>query len=96
MHSPTHLFIIPGLVLRALGTIITLLVARGAPRASGTRCDEHTMIAGSLLMVVGTQTIGLGVCARAYGYFLMGERDPCSTASGCASSSRTSCSRAWR
>src|SRR5439155_1165346 len=35
----------------------------------------HTLIAGSLLIVVGVQVIGLGLCARAYGVYFMGERD---------------------
>jgi glycosyltransferase involved in cell wall biosynthesis len=75
VHSPTHLFIFPGFVIGAIGTVITAL---GVAQASvfGHTFQEHTLIAGSLLMIVGTQTIGMGVCARAYGYFLMGERSP--------------------
>ena len=75
VHSPTHLFIVPGVVLAFIGTIITALAVAEA-RVFGHTFQEHTLIAGSLLMVVGTQTIGMGVCARAYGYFLMGERSP--------------------
>jgi glycosyltransferase involved in cell wall biosynthesis len=75
VHSPTHLFIIPGFVLAAIGTVITILALAEA-HVLGHTFREHTLIAGSLLMVVGTQTIGMGVCARAYGYFLMGERSP--------------------
>ena len=75
VHSPTHLFIFPGFVLALIGTIITALAVAEA-RVLGHTFQEHTLIAGSLLMVVGTQTIGMGVCARAYGYFLMGERSP--------------------
>jgi len=75
VHSPTHLFIIPGFVLPAIGTLITILALAEA-QVLGHTSREHTLSAGSLLMVVGTQTIGMGVCARAYGYFLMGERSP--------------------
>ena len=75
VHSPTHLFIFPGFVLAAIGTVITILALAEA-HVLGHTFREHTLIAGSLLMVVGTQTIGMGVCARAYGYFLMGERSP--------------------
>jgi glycosyltransferase involved in cell wall biosynthesis len=73
VHSPTHLFIFPGFVIGAIGTIITVL---GVAQVDvvGHVFQEHTLIGGSLLMIVGTQTIGMGVCARAYGYFLMGER----------------------
>jgi glycosyltransferase involved in cell wall biosynthesis len=75
VHSPTHLFIVPGFVLGAIGTIITALAVAQVD-VLGHTFQEHFLIGGSLLMVVGTQTIGMGVCARAYGYFLMGERSP--------------------
>ena len=32
------------------------------------------MIGGSLLMIVGTQVLALGLCARAYGVYFMGEQ----------------------
>jgi hypothetical protein len=75
VHSPQHLFIIPGFLLGAVGTLIAVL-ALAEVDVFGHTFQEHTLIGGSLLMVVGTQTIGMGVCARAYGYFLMGERSP--------------------
>ena len=34
------------------------------------------MVAGSLLMIVGTQVVALGLCAHAYGTYFMGEKDP--------------------
>jgi hypothetical protein len=34
------------------------------------------MIAGSLLMIVGTQVLALGLCAHAYGTYFMNEKDP--------------------
>ena len=34
------------------------------------------MIAGALLMIVGTQVVALGLCAHAYGTYFMGEKDP--------------------
>ncbi len=33
------------------------------------------MIAGALLMIVGTQVLALGLCAHAYGTYFMGEKD---------------------
>ena len=75
VHSPTHLFIFPGFALGAIGTLITAL-AIAQVDVFGHTFQVHTLIGGSLLMVVGTQTIGLGVCARAYGYFMMNERSP--------------------
>jgi alpha-beta hydrolase superfamily lysophospholipase len=34
------------------------------------------MIAGSLLLIVGSQVLSLGLAARAYGVYFMDERDP--------------------
>jgi hypothetical protein len=33
------------------------------------------MVAGALLMIVGTQVVALGLCAHAYGTYFMGEKD---------------------
>jgi hypothetical protein len=35
----------------------------------------HAEIGGSLLVVLGVQVLALGLCARAYGVYFMGERD---------------------
>jgi hypothetical protein len=74
VHSPTHLFLIPGLVMAALGTVISALVLAHVD-IFGRTWDLHTMIGGSLLMIVGTQIVALGLCAHAYGTYFMGERD---------------------
>ena len=42
----------------------------------GREWDLHAMIAGALLMIVGTQVVALGLCAHAYGTYFMGEKDP--------------------
>ena len=42
----------------------------------GRRWEVHTLIGGSLLLIVGTQVVTLGLCARTYGIYFMGERDP--------------------
>ena len=34
------------------------------------------MVAGALLVIVGTQVLALGLCAHAYGTYFMGEKDP--------------------
>ena len=36
----------------------------------------HTLIGGSLLVVVGTQLVGFGLCGRSYAVFQLGDRDP--------------------
>jgi hypothetical protein len=74
VHSPTHLFVIPGAVLAGLGTLISILVLAQV-NIFGRAWDLHSLIAGSLLMVVGTQILALGLCAHAYGTYFMGEKD---------------------
>jgi glycosyltransferase involved in cell wall biosynthesis len=75
VHSPTHLFILPGAVLAGVGTLITVLVGGGLD-FFGRSWGIHALIGGALLMIVGTQVVALGLCAHAYGTYFMGERDP--------------------
>jgi hypothetical protein len=75
VHSPTHLFMIPGLVMATIGALIAL-VSLTQLDLFGRTWELHTMIAGSLLAIVGAQVVGLGLAAHAYGTYFMGERDP--------------------
>jgi glycosyltransferase involved in cell wall biosynthesis len=75
VHSPTHLFILPGILLAGLGTLIVLVVGAGLD-FFGRAWGQHALIGGALLMIVGTQVVALGLCAHAYGTYFMGERDP--------------------
>jgi glycosyltransferase involved in cell wall biosynthesis len=75
VHSPTHLFILPGALLAGLGTLIVALVGGGLD-VLGRSWGIHALIGGALLMIVGTQVLALGLCAHAYGTYFMGERDP--------------------
>jgi glycosyltransferase involved in cell wall biosynthesis len=74
VHSPTHLFLIPGAAMAVLGTLITLAVLTQID-VLGREWDIHALIGGGLLMVVGTQVLALGLCAHAYGAYFMGARD---------------------
>jgi glycosyltransferase involved in cell wall biosynthesis len=75
VHSPTHLFVLPGAMMAILGALVSLTVVLQF-EIFGRQWDLHAMVAGSLLMIVGTQVLGLGLCAHAYGTYFMGERDP--------------------
>ena len=75
VHSPNHLFIVPGAFLALLGAMAALTVFFQI-NIFGRTWDIHAEIAGSLLMIVGTQVLALGLCAHAYGTYFMGERDP--------------------
>jgi glycosyltransferase involved in cell wall biosynthesis len=74
VHSPTFLFIVPGALLTVLGFLV-LLTVLARVNVLGRQWDLHTMIAGSMLTIVGTQVLALGLCARAYGVYVLGERD---------------------
>jgi glycosyltransferase involved in cell wall biosynthesis len=75
VHSPTHLFVLPGLAMSALGTVIALTVLAQID-IFGRQWDIHTMVGGALLMIVGVQVLALGLCAHAYGMYFMGDKDP--------------------
>jgi glycosyltransferase involved in cell wall biosynthesis len=75
VHSPTHLFVIPGAAMLLLGVLVGL-VSLSRIELLGREWQLHSMIAGALLAVVGTQVVGLGLCAHAYGSSFMGEREP--------------------
>jgi glycosyltransferase involved in cell wall biosynthesis len=74
VHSPNHLFILPGAVMATLGGLIELIVIARLG-VFGRDWDIHALIAGSLLAIVGTQVVALGVCAHAYATYFMGEQD---------------------
>ena len=73
--QPDLLFIVPGAVMAALGTLVAPTVLLQID-VLGRAWDLHAMVAGALLMIVGTQVLALGLCAHAYGTYFMGEKDP--------------------
>ncbi len=75
VHSPNYLFIFPGALLAGIGTLVLIIVGAGLS-FFGRNWGLHALIGGSLLMIVGTQVVALGLCAHAYGTYFMGERDP--------------------
>jgi len=75
VHSPTHLFVVPGAVMALTGALISVAVLTQLS-VFGREWDLHSLIAGALLMVVGAQVLALGLCAHAYGTYFMAEEDP--------------------
>jgi hypothetical protein len=75
LHNPTFLFVLPGLLTALVG-----VAAMGTVFASaslfGHTFDIHTLIGGSLLVVVGSQLLGFGLCGRAFAVFQLGDPDP--------------------
>jgi glycosyltransferase involved in cell wall biosynthesis len=74
VHSPNYLFILPGALMAVLGALVELIVI-GRLGVFGREWDLHALIAGSLLAIVGTQVVALGICAHAYATYFMGEQD---------------------
>lgn len=74
VHSPNHLFILPGAIMAVIGAIVELIVISGLS-AFGRSWGIHALIGGALLAIVGTQVVALGVCAHAYATYFMNERD---------------------
>jgi hypothetical protein len=74
VHSPNHLFILPGAVMGVIGALVELIVLTRLG-VFGREWDIHALIGGALLAIVGTQVMALGVCAHAYGTYFMGEKD---------------------
>src|SRR5919108_1457699 len=75
VHSPTYLFLVPGALIGVVGALIMATVL-GDVSVFGRRWQLHTMIAGTLATVVGTQVLALGFAARAYAVWYLHERDP--------------------
>ena len=74
VHSPNHLFIIPGTVMAMIGVVAELIVVSGVG-LFGRSWGIHALIGGALLAIVGTQVVALGICAHAYATYFMNERD---------------------
>jgi glycosyltransferase involved in cell wall biosynthesis len=75
VHSPLYLFIIPGLVMLAFGLVVSLLVLAGVS-IFGRLWSVHALIGGSLFSILGIQLIGMGLCARSYAAYFMGDSSP--------------------
>jgi Glycosyl transferase family 2 len=75
VHSPTHLFIVPGAVMLLIGLLVSMISISQVP-ILGREWNLHTLVAGELLCVVGVQVVALGLCAHAYGTYFMSEKDP--------------------
>jgi hypothetical protein len=75
VHSPTHLFMLPGLLMIILGVLVGAVSLLNI-EIFGRPWMLHATVAGALLVIVGTQVLALGLCAHAYGTYFMNEKDP--------------------
>ena len=75
VHNPTFLFVVPGVLVALLG-VATMATVLAGTSLFGRTFHVHTMIGGSLLVVVGTQLLAFGLCGRVYAVNHLGDRDP--------------------
>jgi hypothetical protein len=73
VYNPTFLFLLPGAVMLVAGSLISLLVFVQPPIGRGLYI--HSLILGCLLIILGVQAIGFGLCARAYGVYFISDQD---------------------
>jgi len=74
VYNPTFLFLIPGTIMLGVGMLVTLLVFLEVP-ILGRGLYIHSLIVGCLLVLLGVQAIGLGICARAFGVYYITQHD---------------------
>jgi hypothetical protein len=67
MRSPTHLFLVPGVGLLALGAVLLLLLVGGPVHIGARTIDVHLMVLGGLCAILGAQVVALGLFAKTYG-----------------------------
>jgi glycosyltransferase involved in cell wall biosynthesis len=75
VYHPNFLFVFPGAFVGGLGALLMALVF-GHVSLFGHLLLIHALIGGSLLVVVGTQLVGFGLCGRSYAVYQLGDRDP--------------------
>ena len=71
VHSPVYLFLLPGALMAVLGIVFSITVL-GDLNVFGRQWYLGTQIAGMLLLVVGVQVIGMGLCAQTYATYYVG------------------------
>lgn len=64
LYSPTHLFLVPGTLLFALGMVLLVSLLPGPLGIAGLQLDIHYMVLGALLALLGAQVITLGLYAK--------------------------------
>jgi hypothetical protein len=70
LYSPSHLFLLPGLLLLVLGLSVEVILFPGPVHISRVTFDVHTMMLGSVAALLGVQIIIIGLFAR---YFSLTE-----------------------
>lgn len=67
IFSPRWLFLYPGLTLLFVGLVGMFALLPGPVHVAGVALDIHTMLFASLAVILGNQTVQLGLFSRLYG-----------------------------
>jgi len=76
VHSPSFLFLLPGLLAFVLGSAALAALAAGPLDLFGRTWQIHSAIFASVLALVGAQIVQLGLFARTYAVLYLGDTDP--------------------
>lgn len=68
LFSPTHLFLLPGVLCMLLGVLPLVTLGSGPRYLAGLTFDVHYMALGSLLTIFGFQIVTTGLFATAYSH----------------------------
>ncbi|MBX3358464.1 MAG: glycosyltransferase family 2 protein [Phycisphaeraceae bacterium] len=64
--APLWTLIAPGLALMLAGCVLGAIVSLGPVTAAGVTFDVHTLLAASLMVIVGYQALTIGIAARIF------------------------------
>ncbi len=70
LFCPLWLFLLPALFLLVTGAGLMIWLTPGARPVGGIVFDVHTMLLGSLCLILGYQTLWLGVYSKVFGHRL--------------------------
>jgi hypothetical protein len=73
IHSPTALFMVPGVVMLVIG-VIGMIVSLSGVSVFGREWQLHAMIASALATIIGAQVVVLAVSARSFAVDALGEK----------------------
>jgi glycosyltransferase involved in cell wall biosynthesis len=68
LFSPSHLFLLPGLLCMIVGSLPLLLLGSGPRVIAHVTFDVHYMALGSLLTILGYQILTIGLFAKLYSH----------------------------
>jgi hypothetical protein len=67
LFCPLWLFLVPALLLLVVGCGLMVWLTPGPQHVGGVVLDIHTMLLGTLCVIVGYQTLWLGVSSKVFG-----------------------------